>query len=97
MLVPIAVAAPSQPVHNDSLFKVFSELAANLPKQPAEGEVWLMVYDFKALSQQPDMKWPIIQKLESKIHFHAACSRMEDHDLSPMPRLSWNLHGASAP
>ena len=123
MLAPMAVVAPSQPVHNNSLYQVFTQLAANLPKQPAEGEVWLMVYDFKTLTQQPDMNvsnfpvglgtktlWKtrvsikrsfttsrsfqeiyhemLISKSKSKIHLHAACPRMEEHDLSSIPRFS---------
>lgn len=39
---------PSLPVHNSSLYKIFSSL---IPDEP-EGRIWLVVYDFKALLQQ---------------------------------------------
>ena len=86
MLVPMAVVAPSQPVRNNSLFQVFTKLAADLPKQPVEGEVWLMVYDFKALTQQPGIEWFVnlgTQKSSSCSMFMHGNSR----NLFPIPRF----------
>lgn len=51
ILQPLAAISPSQPVHNNSLFQVFERIAGSLPRQPCEGDWWLMVYDFKVLTQ----------------------------------------------
>ena len=50
-LFPFAAISPAQPVANESLFKVIRQLTAKLPQPPVEGEVWLMVFDFKTLMQ----------------------------------------------
>ena len=45
---PIAEMSPERPVHSASLKEVFAKI---IPDQP-EGQIWLLVYDFKTLMQQ---------------------------------------------
>lgn len=47
-LKPLAKVAPSQPIHNNSLFAILSKV---LGEGQPEGKVWLLVYDLKSLLQ----------------------------------------------
>ena len=44
----LAEAVPTQPVHPNSLFELMQSVLVGCP----EGQIWLVVYDLKALMQQ---------------------------------------------
>lgn len=46
-LLPLAELAPSQPIHQNSLFEIVNNVFGDKP----EGLIWLAVYDLKTLLQ----------------------------------------------
>ncbi|CAL1142009.1 unnamed protein product [Cladocopium goreaui] len=53
-LKPLALASPSMPIHNDSLF---ATLRKTVGQSEPDGKVWLMVYDLKVLMQFARKTW----------------------------------------